>query len=362
MKERIKTIVVGTTFGQFYCEALKELSDVAEFSGILAAGSKRSEDCAERYGVKMYTSVADLPRDIGLACVVTRSGVLGGNGTELAKELLSRGVNVIQEQPVHYKDIEECAKLARKNGLYYHIGNLYKKLKNVSCFIEATRCISKVTTPICMDIGCASQVLYPVFEIVSEILDSCRPFTVEILSENNQPYQFASAKIGRLPVHFSIQNQVNPDDPDNFMHYLFRLELITDHGRLRLDDVMGGVYWYNKMFVPVYSGDVSRLYGESVLSAKGCTELCRAEEKGFNRMFTEEWIPAIGKDICSFIETIYNADIQGMNRYYTKTLASARMWHSFTSEIGFPVLISGDKEGKIDADSIMEQIKDKYFE
>lgn len=69
-----KTIVAGTTFGQFYCEAMKGLSDADDFCGILAAGSKRSVDCAKRYVVKMYTSVDDLPEDIGLACVVTRSG------------------------------------------------------------------------------------------------------------------------------------------------------------------------------------------------------------------------------------------------------------------------------------------------
>ena len=165
----------------------------------------------------------------------------GNEGTELAKALLSRGINVIQEQPIHFKDVEECAKLTRKNVLYYHVGDLYKSLKNVSCFIEAAKRISEVSEPICMDIGCASQVSYPVFEIVSEVLKTCRLFTMETVTENNQPYQLASVKIGGIPVHFTVQNQVNPDDPDNFMHYLFKLELITVHGRLRLDDVMGGV-------------------------------------------------------------------------------------------------------------------------
>ena len=141
-----------------------------------------------------------------------------------------------------------------------------------------------------MDIGCASQVSYPVFEIVSEVLKTCRPFTMETVTENNQPYQLASVKIGGIPVHFTVQNKVNSDDPDNFMHYLFMLELITVHGRLRLDDVMGGVYWYNKMFVPVHGTDASLLESEGVLSANSCTELCKPEEKGFNRIFTEEWI------------------------------------------------------------------------
>ncbi|MBQ1463931.1 MAG: hypothetical protein IIZ18_03895, partial [Ruminococcus sp.] len=249
-----------------------------------------------------------------------------------------------------------------KNGLYYHVGDLYKSLKNVSCFIEAAKRISEVSELVCMDIGCASQVSYPVFEIVSEVLKTCRPFTMETVTENNQPYQFASAKIGGIPVHFTFQNQVNPDDPDNFMHYLFKLELITAHGRLRLDDVMGGVYWYNKMFVPVHGTDASLLESGGVLSANSCTELCKPEEKGFNRIFTEEWIPAIGKDIRSFIETINSADTAGTNRYYTKTLTSARMWHSFTSETGFPALISGDSAGQIDADIIMAQVKEKYSE
>ena len=359
--ERIKTIVCGTTFGQFYCEAMNELKDEAEFCGILAAGSRRSAECAERYGVKMYTSAADLPGDIGLACVVTRSGVLGGNGTELAKELLGRGINVIQEQPVHYRDIEECAKLARKNGLFYRVGDLYKSLRNVSCFIEAARRITEVSAPVCMDIGCASQVSYPVFEIISEVLKSSRPFAVRA-GENDKPYQYADTEIGGLPVRFTVQNQVNPDDPDNFMHYLFRLELITQHGRLRLDDVMGGVCWYNKMFVPVHGGNAAELRSGDVLSAMSCTELCKAAEKSFSRVFTEDWIPAIAEDIRSFISIIRASDNSSMNRYYTRTLAAARMWHSFTSETGFPALISSDTAPQPDTDSIMQQIKEKYSE
>lgn len=361
MKDRIKTIVCGTTFGQFYCEAMKELGEEAEFCGILAAGSKRSVECAERYGVKMYTSAAELPEDIGLACVVTRSGVLGGNGTELAKELLSRGINVIQEQPVHYKDIEECAKLVRRNGLFYRVGDLYKSLRNVSCFIEAARRITEVSAPVYMEVGCASQVSYPVFEIISEILKSCRLFSIGFVSPNERPFQLAETDIGGLPVLFTVQNQVAPDDPDNFMHYLFRFELITDHGRLRLDDVMGGVYWYNKMFVPVHGGNAAELHNDGVLGGKGCTELYRAEEgKDFNKVFTEEWIPAVAEDIRSFIRIIRDVDNAVMNKYYTKTIAAAKMWHSFTSGIGFPTLISTETAEQADADSIMQQIKGKY--
>ena len=94
---KIKAIVCGTTFGQFYCEALRLMQNEIEFDGILSTGSERSKKCAQAYGVKSYTSVEELGEEIQLACVAVRSGVLGGNGTELAVSLLERGISVIQQ-------------------------------------------------------------------------------------------------------------------------------------------------------------------------------------------------------------------------------------------------------------------------
>ena len=54
-----------------------------------------------------------------------------------------------------------------------------------------------------------------------------------------------------------IQNEVAPDDPDNFMHYLHRITIITEQGRLCLEDTTGGVMWYGKMFVPVHDANTT---------------------------------------------------------------------------------------------------------
>lgn len=138
MKEerKIKAIVCGTTFGQFYCEALRRMPEIL-FDGILSTGSVRSQRCAERYGVRSYTAADELPADIQLACVAVRSGVLGGNGTELAAALLERGIHVIQEQPVHYKDAERCIRIAKQHGVCYRVGDLYEYLPNIRCFLES---------------------------------------------------------------------------------------------------------------------------------------------------------------------------------------------------------------------------------
>ena len=117
----MKVIVCGTTFGQFYMEAIKKFPEKFEFAGIYAGGSDRSKMCANSYGVPLYTNFDDIPNDIDIACIVIRSGALGGKGTEIALKFMERGVNVIQEQPVHYKDIAICVKSAMKNKVFFKI-------------------------------------------------------------------------------------------------------------------------------------------------------------------------------------------------------------------------------------------------
>lgn len=102
--KRLKVLICGSTFAQFYMLALEMSSDIFEFCGILAEGSARSVKCAEKYNIPFYSDIDELPQDIDIACVVVRSGVLGGNGTELSCRLLERGINVIQEQPLHKKE------------------------------------------------------------------------------------------------------------------------------------------------------------------------------------------------------------------------------------------------------------------
>ena len=63
-KRKLKVIICGTTFGQFYMDAISRLKDIFEFAGIFAGGSKRSVMCAESYGVPLYTKFEDIPSDI----------------------------------------------------------------------------------------------------------------------------------------------------------------------------------------------------------------------------------------------------------------------------------------------------------
>ena len=366
MKEerKIKAIVCGTTFGQFYCEALRRMPEIL-FDGILSTGSVRSQRCAERYGVRSYTAADELPEDIQLACVAVRSGVLGGNGTELAAALLERGIHVIQEQPVHYKDAERCIRIAKQHGVCYRVGDLYEYLPNIRCFLESARAICRVSGPVYLDIGAASQVTYPLIRILAEALPSVRPFEIRQVSAETHPYDAVSASVAGIPAMFQIQNEVAPDDPDNFMHYLHRITIVTAHGRLCLDDTTGSVVWYHQMFVPVHDPEAGLQMREEAAGPVGLPQLVRlypAKAQSFQELFRTEWIPAISADIQSFLRLISDGTAAETAAMYTKTVHAAKMWHTLTAALGFPALVRAARKDHTEIARTVQQLQKTFSE
>ena len=89
---------------------------------MLARGSERSRACSTYYKIPLYTTVDEVP-EIDLACIAVKTSVLGGQGTALAEEFLRRKINVLLEQPIHYKELGECYKIAKINKVYFGLVN-----------------------------------------------------------------------------------------------------------------------------------------------------------------------------------------------------------------------------------------------
>ena len=135
-------IVYGSRFGQFYLEALKRMKGI-KIVGLLAKGSDRSYECARYYNIPLYTSLDEVEERVDVACVAVKTGALGGEGANIAKQLLRKGINVLLEQPVHYKELGECYKIAQNQKVYFGVGNLYLNLPAVQNFIRNVHIVSK---------------------------------------------------------------------------------------------------------------------------------------------------------------------------------------------------------------------------
>lgn len=110
-----RVLVCGTNFGRFYAEAVHRRPGYA-LAGILSRGSTASRAYARSLGVPYYTDPDDLPAGVDAACVAVSSSISGGQGTELARALMDRGIHVLQEHPVHLTELTDNLRHARRRG------------------------------------------------------------------------------------------------------------------------------------------------------------------------------------------------------------------------------------------------------
>ncbi|MBS6720839.1 MAG: Gfo/Idh/MocA family oxidoreductase [Peptoniphilus harei] len=219
----MKAIVCGTTFGQSYINAIKKINNI-ELVGILAFGSSRSKRCAEEHNVPLYVDVDSIPGNIDIAFVIIKSSVLGGKGTELSESLLKKGIHVIQEHPIHYREIENCLKLAHEFNSCYIVGNLYNSLETIEKFIEAAKYLNKEDVLEHVDIMTSSQLLYSLIGILNEALPLLRSFNIiPTLTEKRYPFNRVVLSNGQLDVNLQIHNEVSDVDGNNHMHLLHKI-------------------------------------------------------------------------------------------------------------------------------------------
>ncbi|MGW3974355.1 Gfo/Idh/MocA family oxidoreductase [Streptomyces ardesiacus] len=339
----LRTVVCGTTFGQFYLGALTALSGEFEIAGLLAVGSERSVACARRHGVPLYRDVAELPDDIDLACVVLRSGVLGGSGTELALRLLKRGIHVVQEQPVHHDDLAACLRLARRHGVHYRLGDLYVRLPEVRRFTRAARRLAAHGPLAHVDAACASQVAFPLLHILGEALGSLRPWRIRALDGEadaappDGPFAVLTGRAGGIPLTVRVHNEVDPRDPDNHLHLLHRITLSGEGGSLTLSDPHGPVLYSPRLHIPDAVRDRFDFEAEGTehLAEPSTTVLSPARSRDYRTLLRDQWTAAIGDDLRDMRTAILGGSAQRPDQYQ---LTLARMWQDLTKELGYPEL------------------------
>lgn len=335
---RLRVIVCGTTFGQFYLSALAGLPEEFELVGVLAKGSTRSTECAERYGVPLFTDPEELPDGIDLACVVLRSGVMGGAGTDLALSLLRRGVHVVQEQPVHHDDLVACLREARRRGVHFRVGDLYARLPAVRRFSAAARALLARQPAVHVDAACSVQVAFPLLHILGDALGAVRPWRIALPDGADGPFSVLTGQIAGVPLTLRVHNQVDPADPDNHLHLLHQATIGTAGGRLTLCDTHGPVTWTPRLHVPDaakhrfdFSGP-----GTDHLGEPSTTVLGLDRQPSYRRALGELWPAAIGGDLLALRAAVLGAP--GGERPDQYHLTLCRIWQDVTSQLGYPAL------------------------
>lgn len=335
----MKVVVCGTRFGQFYLEAVKKRSDVFELAGILAGGSERSRKCAEYYGVPLYRSVDELPDDIDLACVVIGSSVFGKSGTDIAKKLIERKINVIQEQPVHQKDIQDCYRLAVKNKVIYSVGDLYVYMEQISAMMKAVKTAVSHSEILMVEMTCASQVLFPAIHILTKMFaDSGYITSVDILGKTG-PFSSVNIKIGNIMVLLKVYNRTDRLADDQNMLLLHNITVWTDQGSIILSDDYGDILWKNPLVMPDRK-DIPRGLADDApdeLDKLPIETIKESRDATLAQQLSELWTDAIGTELAELADIIKgDAPRQGYDMGMQQLLICANKWKAVTDAIGYP--------------------------
>ncbi|WP_035242669.1 bifunctional Gfo/Idh/MocA family oxidoreductase/class I SAM-dependent methyltransferase [Desulfobacter vibrioformis] len=338
-KKKLKIIVCGTRFGQFYTEAIKQSGEF-EFAGILSQGSAKSQKLAQAHGVKIYTDPAQLPPDIDLACVVIRTGVLGGDGTQIAIRLMEKGIHVLLEQPVHQKDLALCYKTARQNKVFFVLGDLYVELPSVKTFITLSQGVIKHQFPLYMNIDLSTLVSFPLVHILAKALPTLRPWKVEQTIKGDIPFQVISMTIGKIPVVIRAHNQVDTRISDSYLHLMHRISLGVGGGCLSLVDTHGPVIWQPRMIFPDHDDFILEELSErpSVEMLDESTRIIGPPQyPTYQEVLTRIWPGAIVKDIKRLAGLACGITPESqMAQFGQQEMLCSQLWREISNALGYP--------------------------
>ncbi len=353
--KKIRALVCGTTFGIFYLEALSRMKDRFEIAGILSNGSERSRKVARNYHTKLYTDITTVPEDIDLACVVIRTRALGGKGTEIATYFLEQGINVIQEQPIHPKDLEVCYRAAMQSGAYFQTGDVYPHLKEVQTFILSAEKLNEIHgVPLYINLSCAPQVSYPAMDILMQALPDIRLWE---FSQNikNGPFQVLNGTLNWIPISLEIHNEVFPKDPDNNMHLLHNIVFVYESGRLTLQDTFGPAIWNPRLEIPTELYNKGRLSGDvpDFMHENTAQILGGYQNVTFKNIITDIWPEAVGKDLLQTADGI--GDKKKFRIKAQRELICSRQWNEMTKALGYAEIMD-KKPVKMALTDTLEQL------
>lgn len=336
---RLRVLVCGTTFGRVYLRGLALLPDAFELVGILGRGSAHSAQVAQAHGVPLYTDVAQLPPGgVDVACVVVRSAVVGGEGAALALALLEKGIHVLQEHPVHHDELAACLQTARRLGCMYRLNSFYPDVEPVARFIHLARQVLAVREAAYVDAACSVHVLYPLVDILGQVLGGLRPWSFAPEQRGGGPFTSLEGVLGGVPLSLRVQNQMDARDPDNHTLVLHRIVLGTSGGTLTLTDTHGLVLWSPRLHVERRDGVLDMFAADGIMAAPSTSIVGPCEAASFHGVFTDLWPHSIARSLKRFHAAVVGgSDDPRLSQFH---LTACRIWQELGNRLGPVQLIS----------------------
>ncbi|MEL4164669.1 hypothetical protein MTQ16_07410, partial [Corynebacterium bovis] len=253
-----------------YADALARPGSPAPLTAVVGTGGRPGRDLARDLGVRYLATAPDpaapdrtaptapatdiphlpgFPRDTAAAVVAVRSGMIGGQGDDLAAGLLRAGVPVLQELPVDPGTVTALTALAREHGTAYRVTGFYEHLGPGRAFIDAVRSLTRRSTVTHVLLRTSHQVLDRAGLLLAEALGAVPVGDVQVIPGAGPGRWFISGTWGRVPVDVVLDHRMDPRDPDNHSQPVAAAVVETTDGELTWDGVGSRPRWSQRPHV-----------------------------------------------------------------------------------------------------------------
>jgi len=315
--------ICGVNFGSFYINALKDSKEY-EINGILSKGSEKSRMIAKELGVGLFTDSEETD-DADMVIMATRSMITGGKSTADIKKLLTRGIDVLQEQPVHFMEVQDILKSVKSYDQKYGVNNFYRFLPAVDAFIRYAKKLIAERHVLRIRMSCASQVLYPLMDVLCHVVGTVDSFEVNKGFGENLSVMYGN--INDIPIVLNYYNEYT-EDIDGSLALFFDIKLETDAGNLILTDPEGELIWQSHLS---YSRE-EKMDSDEFRNTKPMQYLFRSTTDSYYDRYSSVWPEAMKRSIDYFTKAEAD-EVKGT------TLKACEMSLSVTNAAGRPCKI-----------------------
>jgi thiazolinyl imide reductase len=256
--------------------------------------------------------------------VVVRSGVVGGEGTQICERLLAQGIHVMQEQPVHADEILSLMRVAKANSALYAVNDFYSHIAPVRQFIWAAQTLDKLAPIRYVHARAAIHVAYPLFTILSAVLGPLTPAHIMVPHQPASPFVTGRIVLGDVTVDLLIQNELCATDPDNHARLMHTITVGSDAGELVLAHSHGSTRWHRRPHAQAAATDVP------IAEVVGIDF-----EPTTAQVRNELWPDAIRLVAADFSDAVERSRTVITQRF----LRATRLWSDYTSAMGPATLI-----------------------
>lgn len=325
----LKTLVVGSRFGQFYAAGVAAAEHL-ELVGVLGQGSRRSQALARYLEVPSFDALEQVPTDTRLACVAVGGAARGEQGPAVAQALMERGMHVLIEHPLLPQELHEVLRTANRLQRRCLLNSFYPQLPCVARFIELARQLHRQQGIRHIEASCAVQVSYATLDVLAALLESVGPWSVDCVAPALSAWRDISLVMAQVPVSLRVLNELAAND-DGRMQMLLRLSIATDSGTLLLASPHGPLLWMPAVRAPQEDAEgVFDLFGPLAGQPLPCAEVLEAAAPDWAQVYRSIWPAAAASALQPLITGV------GLARLQQRSLEVVGLWQQVTAAIGFP--------------------------